>query len=126
MSNRMKRQLVIDALLMAIRQRKPDGGLLHHSDRPNQYYSGEYRNLTNRRGTICSMSQKGDSWDNAPMESIFHTRKTELIQHRNYRTRWEPISDIFNYIETFYNPKRLHSSLVYMSPAEYEQTTMAA
>ena len=72
------------------------------------------------------MWRKGDCWDNAPMESFFHTLKTEPIHHRNYKTRREDISDIFNYIETFYNPKRRHSSLGYMSPAEYELTTMAA
>ncbi len=118
MSNRMKRQLVIDALLMAIWQRKPDRG--------SQYCSREYQNLLNRHGIVCSMSRKGDCWDNAPMESFFHTLKTELIHHRNYKTRQEAISDIFNYIEIFYNTKRRHSSLGYKSPAEYELTTMAA
>ena len=126
MSNRMKRQLVIDALLMAIWQRKPDRGLLHHSDRGSQYCSREYRNMLNRHGIVPSMSRKGDCWDNAPMESFFHTLKTELVHRRNYKTRQEAISDIFNYIETFYNPKRRHSSLGYMSPAEYELYTMAA
>jgi putative transposase len=120
MSNRMKRKLVIDALLMAVWQRKPDRGLLHHSDRGSQYCSKEYLNLLKRYGIVCSMSRKGNCWDNAPMESFFHTLKTELIHHRNYRSRREAKSDIFNYIELFYNPKRRHSSLGYMSPSEYE------
>ncbi len=120
MSNRMKRKLVIDALLMAVWQRKPDRGLLHHSDRGSQYCSKEYQNLLKRHGIVCSMSRKGYCWDNAPMESFFHTLKTELIHHRNYRSRREAKSDIFNYIELFYNPKRRHSSLRYMSPSEYE------
>jgi len=126
MSKSLKRQLVIDALLMAIWQRKPDKGLLHHSDRGSQYCSQEYQNILKKHGIACSMSGKGDCWDNAPMESFFHTLKTELIHHRNYKTRQEARSDIFNYIESFYNPKRRHSSLGYRSPTEYELTNMAA
>ena len=126
MSNRMKGQLVINALLMATWQRKPDRGLLHHSDRGNQYCSREYRNMLHRHGIVPSMSRKGDCWDNAPMESFFHTLKTELIHHRDYKTKQEAVSDIFNYIETFYNPKRRHSSLGYLSPAAFELTTRAA
>ena len=126
MSSRMKRQLVIDALLMAIWQRKPDRGLMHHSDRGSQYCSKEYQKLLNRHGMVCSMSRKGDCWDNAPMESFFHTLKTELIHHRHYNTRQEAKSDVFNYIELFYNQKRRHSSLDYRSPAEYEIIAMAA
>jgi len=126
MSNRLKRQLVMDALLMAIWQRKPDRGLLHHSDRGSQYCSQEYQNLMKRHGLVCSMSRKGDCWDNAPMESFFHTLKTELIHHRNYKTRQEAISDVFNYIGLFYNPKRRHSSIGYRSPADYELNTNAA
>ena len=112
MSNRMRRQLVIGALLMAIWHRKPDRG--------SQYCSKEYRNMLNKHGIVGSMSRKGDCWDNAPMESFFHTLKTELIHHRNYKIRQEAFSNIFNYIETFYNPKRRRSSLGYKSPAEYE------
>jgi len=126
MSNRIHRQLVIDAMLMAIWQRKPDKGLLHHSDRGSQYCSQEYQNLLKRHGMVCSMSRKGDCWDNAPMESFFHTLKTELIHHKNYKTRQEAISDIFTYIESFYNPKRRHSSLGFRAPTEYELTPMAA
>lgn len=126
MSNRMKRQLVIDALLMAIWHRKPDKGLLHHSDRGSQYCSQEYQNLLKRHGFACSMSRNGDCWDNAPMESFFHTLKTELIHHRKYKSRQEAILDIFNYVELFYNPKRRHSSLGYKSPAEYELNSKTA
>ena len=106
MSNRMKRQSAIDALLMAVWQRKPDRGLLHHSGGGSQYCSKEYQNMLDRHGIICSMSRKGNCWDNAPMESFFHTLKTELIHHRDYRTRQDAKSDIVNYIELFYNSKR--------------------
>jgi len=126
MSNRLKRQLVINALLMAIWQRKPARSLLHHSDRGSQYCSKEFQNLLKRHGMLCSMSRRGDCWDNAPMESFFHTLKTELTHHRNYMTRQEAISDIFNYIEMFYNSKRHHSALGYHSPAEYELMVKAA
>ncbi len=121
MDKRMNRQLIIEALRMAIWQRKPAKGLLHHSDRGSQYCSSEYQNLLKRHGIVPSMSRKGDCWGNAPMESFFHTLKTELIHHRDYRTRQEAKSDIFNYIELFYNSKKRHSAIGYMSPAGFEQ-----
>jgi putative transposase len=126
MSNRMTRQLAIDAILMAIWKRKPPKGHLPHSDRGSQYCSKDYQKLLKTHGLRSSMSRKGNCWDNAPRESFFHTLKTELIHHRNYRSRQEAKSNIFNYIELFYNPKRRHSSLGYLSPAEYERNVNVA
>jgi putative transposase len=126
MSNRMTRQLAIDAILMAIWKRKPPKGLLHHSARGSQYCSNDYQSLLKTHGLRSSMSRKENRWDNAPMVSSFHTLKTELIHHRNYRSRQEAKSDTFNYIELLYNPKRRHSSLDYLSPAEYERNTDVA
>ena len=119
MSNRMTRQL-------AIWKRKPPKGFLHHSDRGSQYCSNDYQSLLKTHGIRCSMRRKRNCWDNAPMESSFHTLKTELIHHRNYRSRQEAKADIFNYIELLYNPKRRHSSLGYLSPAEYERNVNVA
>lgn len=125
----MGRQLVIDALRMALGRRQPGPGLLHHSDRGSQYASGDFQRLLTAAGIVCSMSRKGNCWDNAPLESFFATLKTELVYHRRYRTRAEARSDLFEYIETWYNRKRLHSSLGYLSPVEYEaqaaQSSMA-
>ena len=121
MADRMESSLVTDALEMAYRRRLPGTGLLHHSDRGSQYASREYRNLLSRYGMRISMSRKGDCWDNAVVESFFATLKRELVHHRRYRTRREARRDIFEYIEVFYNRQRLHSSLGYMSPAEYER-----
>lgn len=120
MGDRLESSLVVDALEMAYRRRMPEPGLLHHSDRGSQYASTEYRNLLDRYGMEQSMSRKGNCWDNAPMESFFGTLKRELVHHRRYRTRQEARRDIFEYIETFYNRKRLHSSLGYMSPLDFE------
>jgi len=109
------------ALRMAYRRRSPGEGLIHHSDRGSQYASLDYRKLLSEYGMRISMSRKGDCWDNAPMESFFATMKKELVHHRKYRTREEARRDIFEYIEVFYNRERLHSSLGYLSPADYEQ-----
>jgi putative transposase len=120
MSDRATRELTLDALNMAIRQRKPPEGLIHHSDRGVQYACGDYQNLLRKHGMMCSMSKKGDCWDNAPMESFFGTLKTECTHHRRYHSRSEARRDIFYYIEVFYNLERLHSSLGYRSPAQFE------
>jgi len=120
MSDRATRELTLDALNMAIRQRKPPDGLIHHSDRGVQYACTDYRNLLTKHGMICSMSRKGDCWDNAAMESFFASLKTECTHHRRYHSRNEARRDIFYYIEVFYNDERLHSSLGYRSPAQYE------
>ena len=125
MSDSLERQLVMDALEMAYRRRQPGKGLLHHSDRGSQYASDDYRNLLKDYGMQMSMSRKGNCWDNAPMESFFGTLKKELVHHRKYRTREEARRDIFDYIEIFYNRERLHSSLGYVSPADYEQLIAA-
>ena len=113
--------LVTDALEMAYRRKLPGRGLLHHSDRGSQYASDDYQRLLSRYGMRASMSRKGDCWDNAPVESFFSTLKRELVHHRKYRTREGARRDIFEYIEVLYNRQRLHSSLGYMSPEEYER-----
>lgn len=120
MEKRINRELVTDALKMALGLRRPGSGLLHHSDRGSQYASGDFQALLSGAGILCSMSRKGNCWDNAPMESFFATLKRERIHHRRYATRAEARSDIFSYIEAWYNRKRLHSSLGYCSPVQYE------
>ena len=124
MDRRITRRLAIDALEMAVKRRTPPKGLLHHSDRGSQYASDDFRKLLKKNGMICSMSRKGDCWDNAPMESFFHTLKTELIYRCRFRTKEQARRAIFEYIEIFYNRKRLHSSLGYLSPEEFEVQTM--
>jgi len=125
MSTTMTRQLVSDALNQAIGRRRPAPGLLHHSDRGSQYASGEYQQLLAAHGMVASMSRKANCWDNAVMESFFHTLKTELTHHCRYRTRAEARADVFDYIECFYNRRRRHSSLDYLSPAEFEARALA-
>ena len=126
LSSRMSRAVALDALHMAVGRRRPGPGLIHHSDRGSQYASSEYREALRSHGMLCSMSRTGDCWDNAPMESWFHTLKTELVNHRPYRTRQEARSDIFWFIEVFYNRSRRHSSLGYLTPMEYEMVRLAA
>jgi putative transposase len=121
MSDTMTSRLVVDALEMAVARRLPDEGLLAHSDRGSQYASEHYQRLLGKHGIECSMSGVGQCWDNAPMESFFASLKKELVHHEDYQTRAQARASIFEYIETFYNPKRRHSSLGYLSPAEYEQ-----
>lgn len=121
MSNRMTAQLATDALLMAIWRRRPAKGLMAHSDRGSQYASRLYQKTLKGKGFICSMSRKGNCWDNAPSESFFHTLKTELIYHCHYKTREEATRDIFNYIEVFYNRQRRHSTIGYQTPWGYEK-----
>jgi putative transposase len=99
---------------------RPDAGLIHHSDRGVQYASAEYRKMMQSAGLRASMSRKADCYDNAPMESFFHTLKTELVHHRHYATREEARRDIFTYIEGFYNRTRRHSAIGYTSPIEME------
>jgi len=126
MEKSLESALVKDALSMALTKRRPTVGLIHHSDRGKQYASGEYQRMLMSNGIIPSMSRKGNCWDNAPMESFFHTLKTELVHHKRYQTRREANRDIFEYIEVFYNRQRLHSSLGYNTPAEYERAARAA
>jgi putative transposase len=120
MSSRMKAHLVCDALKMAIWQRKPPKGLIVHSDRGSQYASDEYRCLLELHSYQGSMSRKGNCWDNAVAESFFGSLKQECVQWRNYQTRYEAQQDILNYIAMFYNNRRLHSSLNYLAPNQYE------
>lgn len=113
-------QLVCDALSMAIDHRQPMPGLLHHSDQGITYTSNQYRNVLKQYGMISSMSRKGNCHDNAVAESFFGNLKNELIYHCDFRTRQEAKSAIFDYIECFYNRKRLHQTLNYKTPVEYE------
>jgi putative transposase len=121
MADTMTSRLVVDALEMAVARRLPQEGLLAHSDRGSQYASEHYQRLLGKHGIECSMSGVGQCWDNAPMESFFASLKKELIHHEDYQTRAQARASIFEYIEAFYNPKRRHSSLGFVSPAEYEQ-----
>ena len=120
MAEHMQTDLVADALKMALARRKPAAGLLHHSDRGVQYASDAYQELLDKHGIEVSMSGKGDCWDNAVMESFWATLKTELVHQERYATRHQARLSIFEYIEVFYNRKRLHSSLGYVSPEAFE------
>lgn len=126
LSSRMKVNLVRDALLMAIWRRKPGRGLIHHSDRGSQYACHEYQDILEEHGMIPSMSRKGDCWDNAVIERFFRSLKSERTNHRRYSTREAAKQDVINYIEMFYNSRRLHSYLGYVSPVEYEKLAKVA
>ena len=117
----MTSRLVVDALEMAIRLRLPGEGLVAHSDRGSQYASEHYQRLLARHGITCSMSRRADCWDNAPMESFFASLKKELVHGSDFATRAEARAAIVEYIEVFYNTKRRHSTLGYVSPAQYER-----
>ena len=121
MSERMESRLVVDALEMAIQRELPGEGLTAHSDRGVQYASEHYQTLLKKHAVTCSMSRKGNCWDNAPMESFFATLKKELVHHEEYRTRAEARRSLFEYIEVFYNRIRRHSTLGYVSPEQFEQ-----
>jgi putative transposase len=116
----MERGLVIMALKMALQVRKPEKGLLHHSDRGSQYASNDYQKLWGKAGLACSMSRKGNCYDNAVMESFFATLKQQLVYHQQYQTRKEAKQDIFEYIEVWYNRQRRHATLGYLSPEQFE------
>jgi len=120
MADHMQTDLVADALTMALARRRPHSGLLHHSDRGVQYASDAYQSLLHKNRIEVSMSGKGDCWDNAVMESFWATLKTELVHHEHYATHQQARQSIFEYIEVFYNRKRLHSSLGYVSPEAFE------
>ena len=120
MSNHLKASLVKEALSMAYWRRKPEKSLIHHSDRGSQYADSEYQKLLEHYGMTCSMSRKGDCWDNAVVESFFHSLKTEWISDTIYKTRNDARSEVISYIEMFYNSHRLHSSLGYKSPNAFE------
>ena len=126
MGSRMMADLANDAMLMAVWKRKPDRGLIFHSDRGSQYASDLYRNTLKTYDAHASMSKKGDCWDNAVAESFFHTLKIELIHHCDFKTRDEARVAIFEYIEVFYNRQRLHSSNGYEAPLVFEIMQEAA
>lgn len=121
MSERMTDDLTLNALRMALRQRRPGSGLVHHSDQGSQYTSHDYQTLLKDHGIRASMNSTGSWYDNAPMESFFGTLKSECVYHAIYHTRDQARADLFFYIEGFYNQHRIHSALDYLSPTEYEQ-----
>jgi transposase InsO family protein len=123
---RMTTDLVIDALTMAWFRRKPAAGLIHHSDRGSQYASHCFQKRLSMYGMICSMSRKGNCWDNAPTESWFNSFKNERIHGVRYATHAEMKAVSFEYIEVFYNRKRMHSTLAYQSPTQFLQNWMLA
>lgn len=121
MSETIDSKLVQEAMNMALMHRQPEVGLLHHSDRGVQYAAEGFQNLLTANKIVCSMSRKGNCWDNAVVESFFGSLKNEWIQKKIYETLEDAKKDIFNYIEVFYNRKRRHASLGYVSPVVYEE-----
>jgi putative transposase len=120
LSERLERKLALDALGMALAERQPSSGMLHHSDRGRQYARQEYQQLLAQHGILTSMSGTGNCWDNAVAESFFATLKLELVYQTQWRTRAEARSAVFEYLELFYNRQRRHSALGYLCPNEFE------
>ena len=120
MGDHLRAQLCTEALDMALKRRRPGAGLVHHSDRGVQYACADYRDLLRSQGIECSMSRRGDCYDNAVVESFFKTLKVELVYHQRYQTREQARRSVFEYLEVFYNRRRLHSSLGYVSPEQFE------
>jgi transposase InsO family protein len=120
MTDHLRAQGAVEALSMAVTRRKPAAGLLHHSDRGVQYACELYRQSLAEHGLVASMSRAGNCYDNAPAESFFSTFKTELIQRRHYGTHGQAKTDIFEWIECWYNRRRRHSSLGFLSPEAFE------
>jgi transposase InsO family protein len=125
-SPRPLQELALEALAQAIATRRPQAGLIHHTDRGGQYLSAEYQDQLDRHGMVCSMSRAGHCQDNAVAESFFHTLKSEWIYHFDFKTREQARLAIFDYVEGFYNPTRMHSTLDYHSPDEYEKMKAVA
>ena len=121
MDETMTSRLAVDALDMGLRRRLPGAGLVAHSDRGSQYASDHYRRLLGQHGITCSMSRRADCWDNAPVESFFASLKRELVHDEKYTTREQAKASIFEYVEAFYNRVRLHSSLGFLSPEQFER-----
>lgn len=121
MSHTMQARMVSDALLMALWRRGKPAALMHHSDQGSQHTSEEFQQLLKSQGITCSMSRRGECWDNAAMESIFSTLKTERCARTFYETREQARADVFDYIERFYNPFRKHSKLDYLSLVRFEE-----
>ena len=126
MSATMTAELVTDALVMAIWRRGRPRELLHHSDRGSQYTSEQCQRLMAEHGVLCSLSRSGNVWDNAAMESFFSSLKTERTARKIYRSRDQARADVFDYIERFYNPRRRHSTLGYVSPVAFEEQMRSA
>jgi putative transposase len=126
MSERIDQQLVLDALNMAIGQCRPRPRLIHHTDQGRQYWSTAYVEMLKKHGMMQSMSRIGNCYDNAVAESFFSSLKNELVNHCSFKTREEARAAVFEYIEIFYNRRRRHQSLNYVSPAEYEQLMAVA
>ena len=126
MSDRIDRQLILDALGEALKLRQPGEGLLHHSDRGSQYASHEYQDALRQRGIVCSMSRRGNCWDNAVAESFFSTLKIELVHQEEYPSRMQARRAIHEYVHGFYNVDRRHSALGYVSPIAYELMALAS
>lgn len=125
MAKRLDSKLSQKALQSALQQRQTSEGLLIHSDRGKEYYAHNYQAILKSHGMICSMSRKGDCYDNAVVESFFHSLKVELVHHNDYFTRDEARGSLFDYIELFYNRQRLHSHLDYLSPVQFEERSVA-
>ncbi|MGY3282487.1 putative transposase [Pseudomonas fulva] len=123
MAPHMRAELVCSAMQLAIAQRQPEPGLIAHSDRGSQYAGSDYQALLARHGMQCSMSRKGNCWDNAVMERFFLNLKMERVWRKDYANHGEAIKDITDYIVRFYNEGRLHSTLGYVSPNQYERQT---
>ena len=121
MSSRLTTDLVLRALWMAVLRRNPPEGLMFHSDRGSQYTSRAFVRALERRGMIRSMSRRGNCWDNSPSEAFFSSLKTELMGGKAFQSRRQAQAEIFEYMEVFYNRQRLHSSLGYMTPVEWEE-----
>ena len=121
MTPHLRTELALDALRMALGRRMPEPGLVHHSDRGVQYAAHAYQNVLHQHGIVCSMSRKGDCWDNAVVESFFSRIKTELLHRQGWPTGRAVKDAVARYIEGWYNPHRLHSSLGYLSPNQFEQ-----
>ena len=126
MADHMRSELVVDALQMALARRRPRPGLIHHSDQGSQFVSLTFGLAARDAGIAVSMGSRGDAYDNAVAESFFATLKKELIRRRSWPTRRELIGEVFEYIEAFYNPIRRHSTLGYLSPVDFENSTLSA
>jgi len=121
MAEHLRTELCLDALDMALARRRPPPGLLHHSDRGSQYASGDYQRVLAQHGIVCSMSRRGNCWDNAVAESFFATVKVELVHDAAWATRAVARTELVDYLELFYNGQRRHSALGYLSPRAFER-----
>ena len=126
MQSRLDRSLAVNAVQAALGQRHPGPGLMHHSDRGSQYASRDFQAKLEESGISCSMSRKGNCWDNAPVESFFGTLKQELVNRCHFTTRERARQEVFEYIEVWYNRQRRHSTLGYVSPMEFERRALQA